>query len=55
MNDLGKIEINDDLISLLSKEVAVMLAGKDLNKIIEERNALLVNLAALKSKAVNLP
>jgi hypothetical protein len=55
MNDLGKIEINDELISLLSKEVALMLHGKDITQIVEERNQVLHTLMDLKSNAVNLP
>jgi len=55
LNDLGKIEINEELIALLSKKVDGMLEGKDISKIAEDRNRVLLTLMDMKDKAENLP
>jgi 3-hydroxyacyl-CoA dehydrogenase len=55
LNDLGKIEINDELIALLSKKVDEMLEGKDIRKIENDRNRVLLALMDMKDKAENLP
>ena len=51
MKDLGKVEINQALIDLLSQGVSRQLEGRNLQEIIRERNKVLVALMALKSNA----
>lgn len=55
MKDLGKIEINEELIQLMSDELSKVLEGRDISKIIEDRNEVLINLMDMKTKAVELP
>lgn len=55
MQDLGRVEINEDLISLLSDEVSRELQGRDLPELVRARNKVLVTLMALKSSDANLP
>ncbi|MDB5143437.1 MAG: lcdH [Mucilaginibacter sp.] len=55
MKDLGKIEINAELTDLISDDLAKMLEGRDLEKIILERNEVLLALIDLKVKATDLP
>jgi len=55
LNDLGKIEINDELIVLLSKNIDGMLEGKDISKIAEDRNRVLLALMEMKGQTENLP
>ncbi|TWI20327.1 3-hydroxyacyl-CoA dehydrogenase NAD-binding domain-containing protein [Sphingobacterium siyangense] len=55
MKDLGTIEIDQNLIELISTELSNVLKGKDLQKIIDDRNKVLLDLMDMKSKAVELP
>ena len=55
MKDLGRIEIDTKLTDLLSDDLAKMLAGRDLEKIVHERNEVLLELMDAKAKATDLP
>ncbi len=55
MDDLGKIEINEELIAILSNENSATLEGKDLQQIVLERNQILLKLMDIKNKTINLP
>lgn len=55
LNDLGKVEMNPELIALLSNGVSEQLEGKDLSKILQQRNDLLAALLELKNKTTALP
>ena len=55
MDDLGKVEVNNELIDILSDEVARMLKNRDMDKIAADRNRILLELMELKNKASNLP
>jgi carnitine 3-dehydrogenase len=50
MNDLGKIEINDELIKLLSEQTDALLTGRDISNIATARNEKLAKLLKLKAE-----